>query len=127
MDERQAKELGQKLRERRESLGMSLRQLEEKSGVFNVTIMRIERGDSTEPSAEKLARLAEALDLPLADVYAMADLAIPAELPSFKPYLRTKYRELPTEDIEAIEKYAAKLAKKHGIALDGPAPGEDES
>ena len=38
MDERQAKELGQKLRERRESLGMSLRQLEEKSGVFNVTI-----------------------------------------------------------------------------------------
>ena len=66
MDERQAKELGRKLRERRETLGMSLRQLEEKSGVFNVTIMRIERGDSTDPSAEKLARLAEALDLPRA-------------------------------------------------------------
>ena len=126
MDKRQAKELGRKLRERRETLGMSLRQLEEKSGVFNVTIMRIERGDSTDPSAEKLARLAEALDLPLADIYAMADLAIPADLPSFKPYLRTKYRGLPAADIVAIEKYAAKLAKKHGISLDGPAPGEDE-
>lgn len=126
MDQKQAKELGRKLRERRAALGMSLRQLEEQSGVFNVTIMRIERGDSSEPSAEKLARLAEALELPLADVYAMADLAVPTELPSFKPYLRTKYRGLPAEDVEAIEKYASRLARKHGIALDGPAPGEDE-
>ena len=65
--------------------------------------------------------------LTLADVYAMADYAVPDDLPSFRPYLRTKYRDLPADDVEAIERYAARLAKKHGINLDGPAPGEDES
>lgn len=47
-------------------------------------------------------------------------------LPSFVPYLRSKYRGLPDEAVDSIEKYVARLAKKHGVAIDGPAPGEDE-
>ena len=68
-----------------------------------------------------------ATTLTLADVYAMADYAVPGDLPSFMPYLRTKYRKLPVEDVEKIQAYAARLARKHGIDLTGPAPGEDES
>lgn len=127
MDEQQAKNLGKVLRDRREALGLSLRQLSKIAEMPDVTILRFERGDHAAPAPDKLARLASALGLSLADIYALADYAVPADLPSFTPYLRTKYRDLPNEDVEAIERYAQKLAKKHGVSLSGPSPGEDES
>ena len=93
----------------------------------DVTVLRFEQGAFAAPAPDKLARLAAALGLTLADVYALADYAVPNDLPSFTPYLRTKYRDLPKDDIAAIERYAANLARKHGVNLSGPAPGEDES
>ncbi len=127
MDEQQAKTLGALLKQRREALGLSLRQLAKIVDVKDVTILRFERGDHAAPAPDKLARIAEAVGLSLADVYALADYAVPTDLPSFKPYLRTKYRDLPKDEIDKIEAYAQKLAKKHGVNLEGPAPGEDES
>jgi transcriptional regulator with XRE-family HTH domain len=127
MDEKQAKALGRVLRERRESLGLSLRQLGRQTDLPDVTILRFEQGAYAAPAPDKLARVAEAVGLSLADVYAMADYAIPGELPTLKPYLRTKYRALSPDDVEAIERYASRLAKKHGVSLSGPAAGEDES
>jgi transcriptional regulator with XRE-family HTH domain len=127
MDDQQAKALGALLKQKREELGLSSRQLGELAGMDGVTILRFEEGAFAAPRPDKLARVAQALGLTLADVYAMADYAVPDDLPSFRPYLRTKYRNLPADDVEAIERYAARLAKKHGIKLDGPAPGEDES
>jgi transcriptional regulator with XRE-family HTH domain len=126
MDEQQAKTLGSLLRQKREALGLSLRQLAKLAEVNDVNIFRLERGDWAAPAPDKLARIAEALGLSLADVYALADYAVPTDLPSFKPYLRTKYRSLPQEEVDKIEAYAQKLAKKHGVNLKGPAPGEDE-
>ena len=126
MDEEQAKNLGRILRDRREALGLSLRQLGTLCELPAVTLFRFEDGAYTAPAPDKLARVAEALGLSLADVYALADYAVPNDLPSFKPYLRTKYRDLPAAEIEKIEAYAAKLARKYGVSLDGPAPGEDE-
>jgi len=126
MDDEQAKALGKVLRDRREALGLSLRQLTQRVSIPDATIVRIEQGAFSAPAPDKLARLADALGLSLADVYALADYAVPSDLPSFKPYLRTKYRDLPAEDVAAIERYATRLARKHGISLDGPAPGEDE-
>jgi transcriptional regulator with XRE-family HTH domain len=127
MDDEQAKNLGRILRERREELGLSLRQLGRKAGLSDVTVLRFEQGAYAAPAPDKLAKVAEALEMSLADVYALADYAVPSDLPNLKPYLRTKYRDLPQGDIDAIEKYAERLAKKHGISLTGPAPGEDEA
>jgi len=127
MDEEQAKTLGALLKQKREALGLSLRQLAKIVSVKDVTIFRLERGDWAAPAPDKLARIADALGIALADVYALADYAVPSELPNFKPYLRTKYRSLPQEEIDKIEAYAAKLAKKHGVNLEGPMPGEDEA
>lgn len=126
MDKKQAKRLGALLRRKREALGMSSRMLGKLTDVDPVTIQRFEVGFIAVPSPDKLARIAEALGLNLADVYAHAGYAVPNDLPSFMPYLRTKYRDLPAEDAEAIERYAQKLAKKHGVSLSGPALGEDE-
>lgn len=126
MDEQQAKTLGSLLKQKRESLGLSLRQLAKLADVNDVNIFRLERGDWAAPAPDKLARIAEALGLSLADVYALADYAVPTDLPSFKLYLRTKYRGLPQDEVDKIGAYAQKLAKKHGVKLEGPAPGEDE-
>lgn len=127
MDEEQAKRLGNKLRERREALGLSLKKVRDRTGLPEVTIFRFEQGAYAAPAPDKLAKLADALGLSLADIYALADYAVPSDLPTLTPYLRTKYRNLPSDEIDKIEAYAARIAKRHGVKLDGPAPGEDES
>jgi len=127
MDEQQARELGRILRSKREDLGYSLRRVAELSGVPNNTILHFEQGRIGAPAPDKVARVAASLGLSLADVYAVAGWAIPGDLPHFRPYLRTKYDGLSPEDIDAIERYAARLARKRGVSLTGPAPGEDET
>ncbi|MCU1392037.1 MAG: family transcriptional regulator [Ilumatobacteraceae bacterium] len=126
MDDEQARELGRILRKRREHLGLSLRTVVKRSDVPYSTVLHFEEGRISAPAPDKLARIAAALGLQLADIYALTGYAIPDELPALKPYLRSKYGELPPGDIDAIERYAARLAKKHGISLTGPVAGEDE-
>ena len=127
MEPEQAKRLGTYLREARQAKGLSARQLGDLTDINDATIVRFENGSFTAPAPDKLARIAEALDLPVADVFALAEYASPTELPSFTPYLRTKYRDLPDDAMAQIEKYVARIAKKHGVALEGPEPGQDES
>jgi transcriptional regulator with XRE-family HTH domain len=126
MNPKQAKALGQKLRTRRDELGLSVRDLEKTTGIDNGTIVRIEQGAFSAPAPDKLSRIAEALKLSLADVFALADYAVPGDLPSFPGYLRTKYRDLPATAVEELERSFKRITKRHGFDPDGPAPGEDE-
>lgn len=126
MDQEQARELGQRLRERREQLGLSVRELAERAETTHTTVVRLEQGAYDAPAPDKLSRIADALGLNLADVFALADYSVPSELPSFRPYLRTKYRNLPTPAVEELERSFKRIAKRHGLSLDGPKPGEDE-
>lgn len=126
MTPEQARKLGRFISKQREALGLSQRKLAEAIGVQNTTIMRLEAGEYTAPSPDNLARIAEVLGIEMADLYAMADYVVPRELPSLKPYLRSKYSELPIGATNDIEAYARRLAKRHGVDLTGPAPGEDE-
>ena len=119
--------LGQLIRARREQIGMSGRQLAKAIDVPNSTVVRIERGEVAAPTPDKLARLAEALELNLADVYALADYAVPDELPSFQPYLRSKYRDLPDEAVSDLNEAFERVIRKHGYDPAGPQPGEDEA
>lgn len=125
MNPQQAKKLGRHLKKTREAVGLSARELARRADVPDSTIVRIEQGAFAEPSPEKLQRMAAVLGLNLADLYVMADYPIP-ELPTLTPYLRTKYRELPAVAAQQIQVYADRLARKHGVDLSGPAPGEDE-
>jgi transcriptional regulator with XRE-family HTH domain len=126
MTPEQAKRLGALLRNRREELGLSTRQLAERVEFDDSTIVRFEQGAYAAPRPDKLARIADALGLTLADVYALADYAVPGDLPSFQPYLRTKYRDLPAPAVAEMERYFQRLAKKFGVDTDGPRHGEDE-
>lgn len=127
MDQEQAKELGQRLRARREELGLSLRQLAERADMNDATIVRIEQGAFAAPAPDKLARIAEALGFSLADVFALAEYAVPDDLPSFQPYLRSKYRDMPREAVDDLNKAFDRIVRKHGYDPAGPQDGEDEA
>lgn len=127
MDKEQAQQLGQHLRQARNSSGLSARDLSALIDVSDATILRIEQGTIMDPTPDKLRQIAEALELSVADVFAMAGYNSPAELPTLTPYLRTKYGQLPPDAMLQIENYATKIARRHGVSMTGPAPGEDEA
>ena len=122
----QAKRLGHTLRTRREELGLSQRQLAAEAGVSDATIVRIEQGAFGAPAPDKLSRIAEALEMSLADVFALADYVVPTDLPSFQPYLRSRYRDMPDAAITDLDGAFARIVKKHGYQPEGPSKGEDE-
>jgi transcriptional regulator with XRE-family HTH domain len=113
----QATELGHMLKARREELGLSTHKLAKLAEIDQATVVRFEAGTILAPRPDKLSRVAQALGLSGADVYALADYLVPTDLPSLKPYLNTKYGRLLDEDISKIEELAARLAKKRGFNL----------
>ena len=127
MDQDRAKRFGRWLREQRKLARTSTRELARRSRMSDGTIVRIEQGAIEAPSPHKLARIAEALELSLADVYSMAGYAAPEDLPSFQPYLRRKYRDMPSAAVADLEAAFRRIANKHGYEPKGPQPGEDES
>jgi transcriptional regulator with XRE-family HTH domain len=126
MKPNEAKKLGAHIRRARVVRRLSQNRLAEKIGVPNSTILRLERGENLNPRPDLLANVANVLHVELAELYSLAGYAAPTSLPSLRPYLRSKYRELPASTSEEIAAYAARLMKRHGVDLNGPAPGEDE-
>ena len=116
-------DLGQTIRAARTARGMSYGQLEVASGVSRGTIFRIENGQHRKPLQHVLRQLAATLDLLPADLYAAAGYD-QAGLPTIRPYLRSKYPELPDNALDEI----AAITRKYGLdpANTGPRPGEDE-
>lgn len=118
-------ELGTILRQRREELGLSIRAFGRAIDVPAATILRIEQGQFS-PNPTLLAKFAEGLELPLADLYSVAGYPIPNDLPSMPAYLRTKYRDLPAPARKDLNDYLEKLKTKYGLDETGPKDGEDE-
>lgn len=116
--------LGDYLRQHRQAQGWTTRRLAAAIGVDMAQIVRLEQGRVQSPHATSLAAIAEHLELPLADVFGLAGIAVPSELPSFRPYLRAKYRELPPDAVAELELRFQEIADKYGT--DGPHDGEDE-
>ena len=124
MDYQQGIELGAFLRHQREAKGLSTRDVAAVVGVDQAQIVRLEQGHVASPKADVLAGIADYLDLPLADVFGLAGYAAPKELPSFRPYLRAKYHNLPPNAVAELEQTFARIARKYGTT--GPVDGEDE-
>lgn len=123
-DNTKSERLGRLLRERREYIGLSLNEVARRAGVDPAGLFRIETSDRL-PTPDTLAVLADALGLPLADLYEAAGYPLPEQLPSIRPYLRRAYN-VPDEAAREIEDYLTRIAAQYG----GPAlprDGEDEA
>ena len=127
MKPEEAQQLGQLLKARREERGLSMRGLARATAIHQTTIVRLEAGSIVAPKADKLSRIAEALGIGGADYFALAGYAVPADLPSLRPYLRAKYQGLLSEDLDKIETYVGRIAKKRGFALGDVGPIGDSS
>ncbi len=124
MNSEHSRRLADLLRERRQALGLTARELGRRAGVDNGTVIRIEQGLIPNPRPDNLRAIGRVLGIPAADLFAATDWLPREELPSFRPYLRTKYRELPDEAVAEIEAVFDRLARDYGSR--GPIGNEDE-
>jgi transcriptional regulator with XRE-family HTH domain len=121
---KQAQLLADLLRNRREALGLAMREVAARSGCNIATMSALEAGTNRSPQPDTLKAVASVLALPIYDVFVLVDWLPPDELPTLRPYLRSKYRNLTDRQIDSIERYTARLARYHGSS--GPANLEDE-
>lgn len=124
--EARLQQLATTLEERREELGLSAREVARRADVDVMTYRRLEKAEHSKPSTSVLEAVAEALDLPVSDLFAILDWLPKDELPSLTPYLRTKYTNMPDEAVREMSDYFQLLSKKYKIS-DGPIDGEDET
>lgn len=124
--EAKLQQLATALEERREELGMSAREVARRAEIDVKTYLRLERAEHSRPSTTVLNAVADALDLPASDLFAILDWLPKDELPSFTPYLRAKYNDMPDKAVRQMTDYFERLAKKYRIS-EGPADGEDET
>jgi transcriptional regulator with XRE-family HTH domain len=127
MTAQQAKVFGAYIRNRREAFGISQTELARLVETRDSTINRLEAGGISAPRPDKLTRIADHLDLNLADVFAMVGYAVPRQLPSPMPYLRAKYPALPQEAIDEIETNLRTVAQRHDVNIDNQEVSHDSS
>lgn len=127
MDQDHAQALATQLKQAREALGFSAREVGRRAGITDSNVVRLEQGVIPNPRPDTLKALADVLELDLADLYAAAGYVQPDGLPSFTPYLRSKYAGLPEDAHKELESSFAHIAEKYGFEAGGPKPGEDEN
>jgi transcriptional regulator with XRE-family HTH domain len=108
-------QLGAYIRQRRQVLDMSLRDLADATAMNRGALSLIETGARQQPTADTLQRIAEALKVDYEDLYAVSGISLPEKLPELDAYLRTRYRdELTATDRRSLEHYFEELRRKRG-------------
>ncbi len=124
MNPRECTRLAYLVRSHREKLGLSASEVARQAGVNVGTVTRLELKQIPNPRPDSLLAIGHVLGIPAADLFATTDWLPKGELPSFTPYLRAKYGDLPDEALGEVEEFFSRLRDKHG--LHGPINGEDE-
>ena len=107
---------GDFIRQRRVDLGLSLRDIERRTGIDNARVSRWERGHQRPQSADLLAPLATALEVPLADLCQRAEGHLTKGLPHLNSYLHVKYgHNLPAEVLHELVAHCEDVLNHHGI------------
>jgi transcriptional regulator with XRE-family HTH domain len=119
-------QFGDYLKQLRQARQLSTRALGHKAGLSSGELSRLENGKRS-PQPDTLTALAKALNVPVADMFAMAGYTIPYDLPSMAPYLQARYGHLPEETRNAINNYLEQLIEEHGLDPRGPQAFEDET
>jgi transcriptional regulator with XRE-family HTH domain len=85
-------ELAAFILKRRTEMGLSLRKLEERSGVSNPYLSSLEQGLAQEPSPEVLRGIATGLETPYLHLMALAEKVTPFEIEEYLRWLKRKQK-----------------------------------
>lgn len=121
--------LGELLLEARLASGLHIKEVALESGVSAGSLSNLEQGKLRSTSIERLVALADVYGVEPIGFIEAAGFDLGPALPTFKPYLRTKYRQLPDAAQEEIADAFQRIAEKYGIDehASGPRPGQDEN
>jgi transcriptional regulator with XRE-family HTH domain len=117
MTEVQARELGRLFKQARRSKKLSLRGLDELSGVSYGWLSRLERGLMIAPAPSKLTKVAEVLGIAPERIDLITRGRVSRDLPPIRTYFRAKYQLTP-EEIRQIEELFDRIRR------DRPDPSE---
>lgn len=112
MTEAQATRLGQLLLRARTRRGWSLATLHQHTDIPEVWLNRVERGLYLQPAPERLAKVAEALDVDPVAVDRASRNHLAQSLPSVRTYFRSTAQATP-EQLDEIEAAIAEIHAKH--------------
>ena len=102
MTEAQARQVGRLIKQARRAQRLSLRKLDELSGVSYGWIGDLERGHMRSPAPSKLTKLAHVLGIPPERIDRITRGQVSRDLPAIRTYFRTKYK-LDPQEIRQIE------------------------
>jgi transcriptional regulator with XRE-family HTH domain len=111
------KSLGQKLRERRDALGLSLREVEKLTGISNAHLSQIETGKIERPEVSLLFQLAEAYDLDFVELMNQAGHLTPGGTGSERALTGAALRavgQLSTPQTAETLNFIRRLSRKKG-------------
>ena len=100
------------LRRKREALGLSATQVARRANLDPGTVTRIELEQINEPTPASLKAIAGVLDIPVSDLFVVADWIPKEELPSLLPYLRSKYADLPEQVAAELENLMIRVLER---------------
>jgi transcriptional regulator with XRE-family HTH domain len=122
-----ATRLGDYIRNKRTSHGLTIRQLAASSGIPSSTLGRLEHGEIARPRPDILHALSTAFDSPLEKLFLLVGYEpIPAQLP-LERYLALRYAdELSPEAVKRAVRFLDELIAEEGLSPGGPQDGEDE-
>lgn len=122
---RKEESLNERISLRRRALGLSVRQAARLVGCSQSTMSRIESGEQL-PAPPLLESLAEAMRLELRELYELAGYPLPDVLPELGPYVRMKFKDLPSQAQGEITDFVEFLRARHGASTAPPSDGLDE-
>ena len=81
----------------------------------STTVSRIETGSFEAPRPDKLARIAQALELSAGELFAQAGYLVATDLPEYATYLRTKRPDLPESAIKSLHDHFMEILNQLGL------------
>jgi len=121
MTDAQAKQLGRLIHEARIKRGWSLAQVMDATGIDSSWLNRMERGFYADPAPDRLAVLAEHLDIDPARIDRASRDHLADSLPSTRIYFRSK-EKLSPEALDEIERAVADIRAKYATPPSDAAP-----
>jgi transcriptional regulator with XRE-family HTH domain len=107
--------LGNLLKDKRKAAGLSQSELATEIGLSRPYVSRLERGEYANPSPQALARIANRLNISLADLYAITGCTLPGDLPGYTAYLHAKHPGWAEEAIQDLTDYYQFIKQKYSV------------